>query len=143
MRRVECICDYCGKPIVDGKCYRLMSVPVSVDTDEYLDGCEPLESCGEKEFHEECVALVDIMLMGCLEASCEKSVDISKESVVVPKKISHKRNSVDKEKVLALHKEGKSTSEITRELGCCTQTVYNILKKNAVALLETEKVEEC
>ena len=122
MRRIECVCDYCGKPIKE-KAYRLMYVPVDVETDDYLEECEPLvESGGAKDFHRDCVDLVYNHILGVINANITKQEESKTEETM-------KDGKTNKNSILGMHKAGISAVDIARQTGCCLATVYNTINK--------------
>lgn len=116
MKQISYICNRCHLPIKND-IYRLYAGIVDKETDELTDETFYLEQTGEVELCGICLAQIDEKIKRM----------ITSYSDVSP---APKRNGFDIEKAVSMRNEGCSYESISKELGCCPQTVANQLSKH-------------
>lgn len=115
MKEITYICNRCHLPIT-GDVYRLYAGNVDQETDELSDETFYLEQTGEVELCGICLAHIDAGIKRMLS---KNSVEATAE----------KKKTFDIDRAIALRDKGFSFEIISKELGCCPQTVANQLNR--------------
>lgn len=115
MKQISYVCNRCRLPI-KGDVYRLYAGIVDQETDELSDETFYLEQTGEVELCEICLAHIDAGIKRML----------SRTPAEAP---AEKKKTFDVDRAIALRDKGFSFEIISKELGCCPQTVANQLNK--------------
>lgn len=125
MKEITYICNRCHLPIT-GDVYRLYAGIVDQETDELSDETFYLEQTGEVELCGICLAHIDAGIKRMLS---KNSVEATAE----------KKKTFDIDRAIALRDKGFSFEIISKELGCCPQTVANQLNKAGYTKQEGDK----
>lgn len=115
MKQISYVCNRCRLPI-KGDVYRLYAGIVDQETDELSDETFYLEQTGEVELCGICLAHIDAGIKRML----------SRTPAEAP---AEKKKTFDIDRAIALRDKGFSFEIISKELGCCPQTVANQLNK--------------
>lgn len=115
MKEITYICNRCHLPIT-GDVYRLYAGIVDQETDELSDETFYLEQTGEVELCGICLAHIDAGIKRMLS---RKDTEACVE----------KKKTFDIDRAIALRDKGFSFEIISKELGCCPQTVANQLNR--------------
>ena len=115
MKQISYVCNRCRLPI-KGDVYRLYAGIVNQETDELSDETFYLEQTGEVELCGICLAHIDAGIKRMLSRN---SVEATTE----------KKKAFDIDRAIALRDKGFSFEIISKELGCCPQTVANQLNR--------------
>ena len=115
MKQISYVCNRCRLPI-KGDVYRLYAGIVDQETDELSDETFYLEQTGEVELCGICLAHIDAGIKRMLSKSSAEAT-------------AEKKKTFDIDRAIALRDKGFSFEIISKELGCCPQTVANQLNK--------------
>lgn len=115
MKEITYICNRCHLPIT-GDVYRLYAGIVDQETDELSDETFYLEQTGEVELCGICLAHIDAEIKRMLSRKDTKAT-------------VEKKKTFDIDRAIALRDKGFSFEIISKELGCCPQTVANQLNR--------------
>ena len=115
MKQISYVCNRCRLPI-KGDVYRLYAGIVDQETDELSDETFYLEQTGEVELCGICLAHIDAGIKRMLSRTPAEGP-------------AEKKKTFDIDRAIALRDKGFSFEIISKELGCCPQTVANQLNK--------------
>ena len=115
MKQISYVCNRCRLPI-KGDVYRLYAGIVDQETDELSDETFYLEQTGEVELCGICLAHIDAGIKRMLSRSSAEAT-------------TEKKKTFDIDRAITLRDKGFSFEIISKELGCCPQTVANQLNR--------------